>query len=248
MNFKYLLVTLLATSVAALKIITIAVLSNDTRVNNQNLQFLYEGRESNYAFLVNGVPPSFQYDSQSMTISLPNGNFQQILNIDNNNFVSVSPEKPAQKFTFVNTRLAVDNRTDCFYACKNTNDPKQYSEVIYELMYYTGNAPSDCIAVNLINNYVISVDPSNSTSHIESNTKSYSSSTSATVIIPNTLISSTSALTENHSANQSITASSYSTQSVSSISSLVPTGAANYNLPDPLAIGLFAGVAALLLE
>lgn len=258
---KQLIVASLAASAVA-ETLSLYTSSKNSDVDQKTFRFLHEGAGTNYVFLVSGEPTVLNYDESTASLSLDSSSFPQILNVDEQTgFVSIIPQTPTNKYTFEDSVLAVDGKTDVFYACKNTNDPYNYSETGYELMYYTSDAPSGCIAVTVQKSGKVGPNAgvSFSTTASASASAAPSSSSFASVVEDadesSTVASSTATGSSSHASHTSgsstmttvSSASAASASAVSSIASSVASGAANVNVQAPVAFGIAAGIAAALI-
>ncbi|TID15764.1 hypothetical protein CANINC_004293 [Pichia inconspicua] len=159
--------------------VILTVKSDNQEVNGNNLSFLHEGAGINYAFLGTGSNPEpLEYDSEAKTltqdIEIAGGQHIPLVFGEYNSYVAVSVSNSLWEITFdKDDTLAVNGTTSGFYACKNTNDPYNYSKMSYELMYYTENAPEACIDVTLVKQSGPAPAPSSSAPSISSTSSNF---------------------------------------------------------------------------
>ena len=140
-----------AVASAATETVYLVVKSDNSAVDGNNIGFTHEGAGINYAFLsTSGQSEALTYDDDAKTLVDNIQGFPYPLSFGfAGHFVQVSVEGPNGELTFDGNTLQVNGTSSNFYACKDTNDPYQYSKNSYELMYYTEDAPSACIALTL---------------------------------------------------------------------------------------------------
>jgi hypothetical protein len=172
-----LLITASAALAQATENIVLSVKSDNTEVNGNSLGFLHEGAGISYAFLTTSGPTdTMVYDETAKTISDPNAGFSFPIAFGvSGNYVQIAVLEPGVEFSFNGDTLLANGTANVFYACKDTNDPYNYSSNShhgYELMYYSSNAPSACIPVNLVKSAAPAsssvVPTSSSTTHASS--------------------------------------------------------------------------------
>lgn len=141
---------------AATENVVLTVKSDNQEVNGNTLSFLHSGAGFNYVFLgTGGESDPLQYDTDAKTLTQPitvNGGESIPLTFgEYEHYVAVSVANSDWEITFENDNtLAVNGSTSGFFACKDTNDPYNYSKMSYELMWYKENAPESCIDVTLV--------------------------------------------------------------------------------------------------
>ncbi|ODV80293.1 uncharacterized protein CANTADRAFT_50492 [Suhomyces tanzawaensis NRRL Y-17324] len=158
MKFTLSTIALLASAVsAAVTDIDLYIDSQNKEVDGNSLQPLHEGAAIQYLFLGH-QQNAFQYDSDTQVLSGPNPPQTPFANnfsiVDHVAWTSSSTE--ATKVTIIGGHsadrgfLAINGSSDGFYAVKNINDPYQYSNQQYALVYYPdGGQPDGAISVNI---------------------------------------------------------------------------------------------------
>lgn len=144
--------TLAAASLVAADKKYLFIKSEQSDLDGNSLGFMHEGAGINYAFLgTASSTTALDYDESTGELTQPlSGDNVQYLAASQ--YVALTVTGPNGEFTFDDDNTLLFNGTaDGFYACKNTGDPYNYSTQSYELMYYASDAPSDCVAVTLVN-------------------------------------------------------------------------------------------------
>ncbi|GMM45798.1 hypothetical protein DAPK24_023730 [Pichia kluyveri] len=180
MLFKNSLIIAASAAVAtAAEDVYLVIKSDNSTLNGNTLGFNHEGAGINYAFL--GTAPQSEplsYDADAETL-LGTSTIPQTFDVSK--YVAITVAGTNSKYSFADDNtLLVNGTAGNFYACMNTNDPYNYSQSGYELMYYKEDAPSDCI----------SVDVQRAVSN--NGTGSSSSVAPSTSVLPSTTLSSSS--------------------------------------------------------
>lgn len=147
---KTLLATATAAAAANAQTVNLVVKSGSKEIDGNTIGFKHEGAGMDYAFLGTSAQSQLlDYDATSKSLTY-NAQYPYSFNVDKYVSLTVGGSNSEITFNSENT-LLVNGTSSGFYACKNTNDPYQYSKYSYELMYYKTEAPLDCIALNLAN-------------------------------------------------------------------------------------------------
>ncbi|GME67492.1 unnamed protein product [Ambrosiozyma monospora] len=154
------LFTILSASVLAdssLENIALYVESDNTEINGNGLSTLHSGAGIDYFFLGTSAESLIFDSSKAQIYKTFAGQYEQYFDAATSNYVqmTVSEAHIADiQFTKVDggkQYLNLNSSPDGFYACKNVNDPYNYSASSYELMYYAdGSVDNDsCVAVKV---------------------------------------------------------------------------------------------------
>lgn len=132
------------------------VKSSNSEINGNSLSSLHEGAGINYFFLGTASASALTYDSDMKTIYSSYAGLTQYFTVYEG-FTGLTVIGPNAELTFDdNNTLLINGTSDSLYACKNTNDPYRYSEREYGLMHYSADAPSECIALSIVNGDAVS--------------------------------------------------------------------------------------------
>lgn len=183
MLFKNLLTVAATAAVASAEDVYLYVKSDDASIDGNSLGYPHEGAGLNYFFLGTGAASALTYDSENKTITYPIGSGFYEYFTTYGSYVGLMVTGPGADITFDdNNTLLYNGTSENFYACKDTNDPYQYSKEQYEVMYYTSDAPSGCISLTIVNepNASSSASPSSSTATTTTESTSSSATDSST--------------------------------------------------------------------
>jgi hypothetical protein len=164
MLFRNTVLLAASAALAAAENVYLRVVSDHNEVNGNTVGFSHEGAGIDYAFL--GTSPQSQvldYDAEAHRLynHEPGLPAPQNFEVDGE-YVSVSVQETYSNIMFDNLNsLLVNGSADGFYACKDTNDPYNYSNDQYELMWYPPHipAPSTCLDLTLVRDAVPSASP-----------------------------------------------------------------------------------------
>ncbi|GME71185.1 unnamed protein product [Ambrosiozyma monospora] len=131
--------------------------SDNTEIDGNGLSSKHSGAGIDYFFLGTGSETLIFDSSKAQIYKNFAGQYEQYFDVATSNYVqmTVSDANIASvQFTQVDggkQYLTLGSSQDGFYACKNVNDPYNYSASSYELMYYAdGNVNNDsCVAVKV---------------------------------------------------------------------------------------------------
>jgi len=129
--------------------VTLSVVSENSEIKGQAVSSTHEGAGLSYLFIGGTESPTYDYDADMKTLSQPfSGSYVQSLSAMEH-FMAMSVSSSEDAYTFEGDLLALNGSTENFYACKNTGDPYDFSANSYEVMYYTSDAPSSCVSIEL---------------------------------------------------------------------------------------------------
>lgn len=149
MQIKKSLIVAATAALATAENVNLVVKSDHSDINGNTLGFPHEGAGLNYAFLgTSSASQLLEYDESSKTFTEPGSTIPQSLGLSGN-FIALTVAEPSAEFTFDGNTLQLNGTSDSFYACKNVNDPYNYSQSSYALMYFKDSAPEDCLALTL---------------------------------------------------------------------------------------------------
>lgn len=170
MKFTLAILTTLATVLAADYDLHLS--SDNSDLNNQGLEGMHEGAGISY-IAVRGSPLRVSWDRYNRTFTSHNqGDLTTTLSVNEGNFLQDSVTQPGQ-FELINYNVVYDG-SDTFYACKNVNDPYNYSKDTYLILQ--SNSTGDCEPVKIVAEAV--EDVSSSSAPSSSAPSSWSSSAS----------------------------------------------------------------------
>ncbi|GME82534.1 unnamed protein product [Ambrosiozyma monospora] len=168
------------------------VKSDNSALSDKGLNAPHEGAGINYFFANtgNGASLDLNYDGSSLTVPLTvNGDetVNQYFSVADG-IASLAPEDKVTGFTFAEDgTLEYNGSADGFEACKNVNDPYQYSTTSYAIVYGSSSG-SDCVPIKLYkkggssSSSASSSEAASTTSHkSDTKTSSQVSSSSSTV-------------------------------------------------------------------
>lgn len=144
MKFTLAILSTLATVLAADYDLYLS--SDNSDLNNQGLGGMHEGAGINY-IAVRGSPLRVSWDRYNRTFTSHNqGDLTTTLSVNEGNFLQDSVTEPGA-FDLINYNVIYDG-SDTFYACKNVNDPYNYSKETYLIL--SSNSVGDCEAVKIV--------------------------------------------------------------------------------------------------
>ncbi|CUM67462.1 uncharacterized protein PRCAT00005158001 [Priceomyces carsonii] len=135
------------TAVAAVTTVTLNAESSDQDVNGKAITSLHEGAGFNYLFL-SEHPQKLSLDDSNDSIFFEAAGFRWNLTISGS-VVSIGVLQSSWYTSLDDDYIAVNGSTEGFYACKNTNDPYNYSKDSYQVTFPNGEAPSGCKPIKL---------------------------------------------------------------------------------------------------
>lgn len=135
----------------------IKLFAYSTDFNRTGITHYHEGAGIDYLFLTGNDSPKYIFNKCNRQIYvLLAGSYKQYLS-EIDGFVQLTVAGPAGDFALHNVSgahfLSVDGETDGWQACKNTNDPYNFSKTLYQLTF-DGHGYSDCIPVIVKAEYV----------------------------------------------------------------------------------------------
>lgn len=153
MLFKNILAISATAAVATAESVYLYVKSSNSEINGNSLASYHEGAGINYFFLGSGPASALTYDSDKKTIYSSDSGFNQYFTVyEGAGYTGLTVMGPNAELTFDDKKtLLINGTSDALYACKNTNDPYNYSNKVYELMYFTADAPSGCVSLSIVN-------------------------------------------------------------------------------------------------
>ncbi|KAK7206406.1 hypothetical protein BZA70DRAFT_294685 [Myxozyma melibiosi] len=171
------LLGLAASAAAQVANVTLEVISSDSTIDGKFLTSIHESAGVNYVFLADSGD-SYIYDYGVNTFfGTSFAGVSALLQVDDE-LLTVSVLDGYTKFDIVKgNTLAVNGSSSGFYACKNTGDPYSYSTSAYQAMFYSSDAPSDCIPFT-IEYVLVGQSAKNSSSTTYSNSTTNATSTS----------------------------------------------------------------------
>ncbi|GME91146.1 unnamed protein product [Ambrosiozyma monospora] len=144
---------LLVSKAIADETVQLFVKSDNSVLSDKGLNAPHEGAGINYFFANtgNGESLNLNYDGYSLTVPLTvNGDetVNQYFSVADG-AVSLAPADKVTGFTFAEDgTLEYNGSADGFEACKNANDPYQYSTSSYEILY-KADFGSECVPIKL---------------------------------------------------------------------------------------------------
>ncbi|KAH3661632.1 hypothetical protein OGAPHI_006482 [Ogataea philodendri] len=178
--------------------------SSNADVDGKALSALHEGAGFSYVFLADSDSTlNFSYDATNKTLSSDQfGQYPATFGVVSS-YVSVGVISDPVTFTFTNDgTLQANGSSNGFYACKNTNDPYNWSQSSWELMFYSdGAAASGCESVTITKGKGSSGGSSSSAVTVSSATTTFSTQSLTTCPV----------CTSTSSANNGTTSSSVTT-------------------------------------
>lgn len=133
-----------------IKDVKLTVESDNKEINGKGLSSLHEGAGLNYFFLGEGSQ-DLKYDSSSQKLYFDISDEITYSFSVYSDFAIIGVLEP-YKVEFNDNYLKVNGTTEGFFACKNVNDPYQYSKDSYALMNFLGKeAPEGCILLKVKN-------------------------------------------------------------------------------------------------
>lgn len=128
--------------------VQLSIESDNQDVNNNGLSSIHEGAGINY-FLLGNSSQTIDYNESTGILSFASSpEVVQSFGVTSN-IVQLSVASSPSPVKFTDNLLSFNGSTSNFYACKNINDPYNYSKNSYALTYYTSDAPDGCIAVKV---------------------------------------------------------------------------------------------------
>lgn len=130
--------------------IVVAVESANKDIDNFGLYSKHEGAGINGVFLSQqGADLSYNFVNQTVYQSFDE--YDYAFSVAENNFVQASIALEADKIEIIEGYLGQNGNTQGWAACKNINDPYQYSKNEYALMKFENDfsVPDDCSSLRL---------------------------------------------------------------------------------------------------
>lgn len=127
--------------------VDLVVESSDSSIDGKHISPMHEGAGINYAVLGDdGV--TFIYNSTSKELLQDVGRYQYPFSVQDS--VVWFSVVGAQEVDFQSSYLSYNGTVDGFAACKNINDPYNYSKENYILSNFVGGeTPEDCVPLKL---------------------------------------------------------------------------------------------------
>lgn len=157
MQFSYL--TAVASTLVAASALQLKAVSSSSNVNDAGVSSIHEGAALNWVELGNPNNPnqgeSYEYDASEGTLTNDLGGVLSntqlgFSNAGKGSVLVFGAYDTTGKFTFDSEKyLEVNGSADHFYACKNINDPYNYSEQSYFVLYSTSELTDDCESIKL---------------------------------------------------------------------------------------------------